>query len=151
MASWPETVELEVDELGEVLFCHGSPRSDEEIITKLTSDERLAEILDGIPHSVVVCGHTHSQFDRGHGSLRVVNAGAVGMPYEGRPGAYWALLGPDVELRRTGYDYAAAAERIRTTGFPEAHEHVHDLYVDPPTSEETAELFEARASTARQP
>jgi len=59
------------------------------------------------------------QFDRTVGSLRVVNAGSIGMPFAD-PGAYWLLLGPDVQLRRTSYDLEAAAARIRRTKFPGA-------------------------------
>jgi putative phosphoesterase len=101
--SLPEQVTLDVDGLGEVLFCHATPRNDYEIFTILSPDERVLELMGGVPQSVVVCGHTHVQDDRNVGEYRVVNAGSVGMPYEDAPGAYWALLGPDVELRRTSY------------------------------------------------
>ena len=101
-----------------VFYCHATPRSDEEIVTELTPDERLREVLAGVEEPVVVCGHTHVQFDRQVGATRLVNAGSVGMPYEDEPGAYWALLGPDVELRRTPFDADAAAARIRATDYP---------------------------------
>jgi putative phosphoesterase len=85
-----------------VLFCHATPRNDEEIFTRDSPDERWAEVLAGVDADVVVCGHTHVQFDRRIGDIRLVNAGSVGMPYEHEPGAYWALLdGADVELRHT--------------------------------------------------
>jgi putative phosphoesterase len=88
--------------IGPVLFCHATPRNDEEIFTKISPDERWAEALAGVDADVVVCGHTHVQFDRRIGDTRLVNAGSVGMPYEHEPGAYWALLdGADVELRHT--------------------------------------------------
>jgi putative phosphoesterase len=88
--------------IGRVLFCHATPRNDEEIFTKISPDERWAEALAGVDADVVVCGHTHVQFDRRIGDVRLVNAGSVGMPYEHEPGAYWALLdGADVELRHT--------------------------------------------------
>ena len=39
-----------------------------------------------------------------------MNAGSVGRPYEGRPGAFWALLeAGEVELRHTPYAVEAAA------------------------------------------
>lgn len=94
---------LEIESLGRVLFCHATPRSDEEIVTPLTPDSRMREVLDGIQAEVVVAGHTHMQDDRVIGETRFVNPGSVGMPYEERPGAYWALLGPDVDLKRTEY------------------------------------------------
>jgi putative phosphoesterase len=88
--------------VGPVLFCHATPRNDEEIFTKISPDERWCEALAGVEADVVVCGHTHVQFDRRIGDIRLVNAGSVGMPYEHEPGAYWALLdAADVELRHT--------------------------------------------------
>jgi predicted phosphodiesterase len=140
----PETALLAVDGLGETLFVHGSPRSDEEAITAKTSDERLRGILTGVREPLVVCGHTHHQFDRRANGVRVVNAGSVGMPYEGRPGAYWALLGPEVEHRRSEYDVGAAIAAIRETSFPDPEELVETL-ATPPSAEEAAEVFEQRA------
>jgi len=89
--------------IGRTLFCHATPRDDEEIFTRDSPDERWAVPLAGVDADVVVCGHTHVQFDRRVGDVRLVNAGSVGMPYEEQPGAYWALLGDNVELRRTEY------------------------------------------------
>jgi predicted phosphodiesterase len=98
-----------------VLFCHATPRDDNEILTRVSSEERWAAALAGAGADVVICGHTHVQFDRTIDGIRLVNAGSVGMPYEDEPGAYWAMLGPDVELRRTTYP----APDIARTGFPE--------------------------------
>ena len=145
VAELPETVALEVDGLGRVLFCHGSPRSDEEIITAVTPEERLGRILAGVAEPVVVCGHTHHQFDRSVHGVRVVNAGSVGMPYEGRPGAFWAMLGPDVELRTTAYDLDAATAAIAATGYPGADELV-DTLRNPPGADEVARHFESLAT-----
>jgi putative phosphoesterase len=90
--------------IGRTLFCHATPRNDEEIFTRDSPDERWAVALAGVHADVVVCGHTHVQFDRRIGDIRLVNAGSIGMPYEREPGAYWALLdGTDVQLRRTEY------------------------------------------------
>jgi predicted phosphodiesterase len=119
LAAFEPTVSLEIDGLGPVLFCHGSPRSDGERITRATPPERLAPMLDGVRERIVVCGHTHQQFDLRVGEQRVLNAGSVGMPYEGTAAAFWLLLGPDVELRRTDYDVPAAVEAMRATGMPD--------------------------------
>jgi putative phosphoesterase len=100
----PERLELEVDGLGRVLFCHAVPQNDLDIVTPLTADERIARIAADVDVDAIVAGHTHMQDDRRVGALRWVNAGSVGMPYEDEPGAYWGLLGPDVELRRSEYD-----------------------------------------------
>ncbi len=115
----PERQSVDVKGLGPVLFCHATPRSDEELLTRISPDERWAAALAGVDEATVVVGHTHVQFSREVGERRLVNAGSVGMPYEQEPGAYWALLGPDVELRRTDYDTEAAATAIRESGWPE--------------------------------
>jgi putative phosphoesterase len=120
LAGLPLTVSLDVDRLGAVLFCHASPRDDEEIVTRLSPAERLDPMLAGVSEEVVVCGHTHVQYDRRVGDTRLVNAGSVGMPYEHEPGAYWALLGPDVALRRTPYDLEEAVARVAASGHPDA-------------------------------
>lgn len=146
LADFRPTVVLDVDGLGPTVFCHGSPRSDTEIITTATSDKRLGEIVWGVAESVVVGGHTHRQFDRRVGDHRVVNAGSVGLPYEGRAGAYWTLLGPDVSLRRTRYDVAGAAEQLRATGFPDVEEMLRESLTDPADPDEIAAFFEGLAS-----
>jgi predicted phosphodiesterase len=139
IARWPKTLGLEIAGLGHVLFCHGTPRSETEVFTRLTSEDRLLPLFENLQASVVVCGHTHMQFDRRIGRTRVVNAGSVGMPF-GEPGACWALLGPGVHLRNTRYDLAKAAERIRGTQYPQAREYAHDV-VQPPVEREMLELF----------
>ena len=118
LACLPLTVVLDVDGLGPVLFCHATPRNDTEIRTAVSTDERWLEVLDGVDEPTVVCGHTHVQFDRTIGSTRIVNAGSVGMPYEDEPGAYWALLGPTLELRRTEYDVPAMLAATLAVGLP---------------------------------
>lgn len=120
-ASWPKTLQLEIPALGEVLFCHATPRDENEIFTRLTPEERVEPMFAGVDASLVVCGHTHMQFDRKIGGVRVVNAGSVGMPF-GEPGANWVLLGPEVEFRHARYDVEAAAQRIRETKYPDASE-----------------------------
>jgi predicted phosphodiesterase len=148
VAVFEPTVRIEVDGLGPTLFCHGSPRSDEEIVTRATPDEAVAEMVEGVDERVIVIGHTHMQLDRRVGDHRVVNAGSVGMPYEAQPGAYWALLGPDVELRRTDYDLEAAAARMRATGAPDVEEFVAENVLTVPTAEEAIQVFERQAGRA---
>ena len=139
LASWPKTLRLEIDGLGNVLFCHSTPRSETEVFTRFTPEDRLIPIFEGLNVSLVVCGHTHMQFDRMIGRTRVVNAGSVGEPY-GEPGAYWLLLGPDVQLRHTLYDLMQAGERIRATKHPQAEEAAHDI-LQPPSEREMLEVF----------
>ena len=90
--------------------------------------------------ALVVCGHTHMQFDRTVGTTRIVNAGSVGMPF-GAPGAYWLLLGPGVELRRTTYDLENAATRIRATSYPQAESFAATNVIKPPSEESILEMF----------
>jgi putative phosphoesterase len=140
VASWPPTVRVDVGGLGHVLFCHATPDSDEAFLTPITPDEAVAEALAGADADVVVYGHIHVQYERGH-ARRLVNPGSVGWPHEGRRGAYWALLGPDIEFRRTDYDVEAAAEAVLASGFPKARD-MADTIIDPPTPEEATEHFE---------
>jgi len=145
LAGWPKTRGVTIDGLGEVLFCHATPRNEDEIFTRLTPKDRLLPVFAGVAASVVVCGHTHMQFDRMVGRIRVVNAGSVGMPF-GEPGADWLLLGPDVELRHTAYDLADAARRIRETAYPWPDGDFAARYVlEPPSEAEMLEVF-TRAS-----
>jgi len=140
LASWPKTVRVEIRGLGEVLFCHATPRNDAEVFTRLTPEDRLLPVFEGLNVPVVICGHTHMQFDRRIGKLRVVNAGSVGMPF-GEPGAYWLLLGPTVEFRHTPYDLTRAAERIRDTNYPQAQEFAAHNILKPPTEGEILKMF----------
>ncbi len=90
------------------------------------------------------------QFDRYVGAVRMVNAGSVGMPY-GEPGAYWALLGPEVMLRRTPYDLDRAAELIRSSEDPQAHEFATHNVLAPPTAAEAIATFEHMAAERSRP
>jgi predicted phosphodiesterase len=140
LASWPGTRHLAIPGMGDVLFCHATPRSDTDIFTRLTPEERLLPVFDGLDVSVVVCGHTHMPFDRTIGGIRVVNAGSVGMPF-GEPGACWLLLGPAVQLRRTRYDLAEAAERIGGTSYPRAWDFAAQYVLQRPSEEAMLGVF----------
>ena len=140
LAGWPATLRLAVRGLGEVLFCHATPRNDVEIFTRATAEDRLLPIFGALDVPLAVCGHTHMQFDRTVGGVRVVNAGSVGMPF-GEPGAYWLLLGPGVELRRTTYDLEQAAQRIRATSYPKAEEFAAINVLMPPCEEQILGAF----------
>jgi putative phosphoesterase len=141
LASFEEQVVVDVDGLGAVRFCHGSPRTDEECVTPETPEERVREFSAGVEEHVIVTAHVHIQFDREVAGIRSVNAGSVGLPYEGRPGAYWALLGPDVELRRTEYDVDETIERYRASGQPGV-EQIVEMMVKPPEPREVIDHAE---------
>jgi putative phosphoesterase len=142
VGGWPATFAIEVDQLGAVRCCHAIPSDDEEILMRITPEADLAAALEGTDESVVIGGHTHVQFERRVGRWRFVNVGSVGRPYEGRPGAYWALLGPDVELLRTDYDVEAAAKAVLDSGQPRA-DVVAETLLRPPTAQEASAEFEA--------
>jgi predicted phosphodiesterase len=147
ISSWPATLRLTIDGLGDVLFCHATPRNDVEIFTRLTSDEIVIPMLADARAPIVVCGHTHMQFDRLFGATRVVNAGSVGMPF-GEPGAYWLRVGPDIELRRTIYDFDAAARAIEASDYPQATEFAAMNVLSPTPEREMLERMTAVASAA---
>jgi predicted phosphodiesterase len=138
--SWPATLRLNVGRLGNVLFCHATPRSETECFTRLTPEVRLLHLFEGLGADAVVCGHTHMPFDRIVGGIRVVNAGSVGMPF-GRPGADWILLDEEVRFRHTEYDFAYAAGRVRQTAYPQAEEFAERSILRPPTEDEMLPLF----------
>jgi putative phosphoesterase len=140
LAGWAKTLRLTIGGFGEVLFCHATPRGDTEVFTRLTPEDRLLPAFAGLNVAVVVCGHTHMQFDRMVGGIRVVNAGSVGMPF-GEPGAYWLLLGPGIDLRCTPYELAKAAQRIQDTKYPQAEDFALRNVLQPPSQEETLKAF----------
>ena len=141
LAGFEEHVVVDVDGLGPVRFCHGSPRSDEECVTPETPEARVRELSAGVDERVIVTAHVHIQFDRLVAGIRSVNAGSVGLPYEGRPGAYWALLGPDIELRRTEYDLEETVALYRASGQPDV-EKIIEMMTEPPQPREVIDHAE---------
>jgi predicted phosphodiesterase len=124
LAALPLSATISVAGLGTVLFCHATPRDDEEVVLVDSRLDRWAEVFDGVDPGVaaVVCGHTHMPFARLAHRRLVVNPGSIGMPYGGA-GAHWALLGPGAQLRVTEFDLDLACQRITAeSGFPEARQ-----------------------------
>jgi predicted phosphodiesterase len=141
LATFSEQLVVAIDGLGAARFCHGSPRSDEELVTPRTPEARVHAFMECIAERVVVTAHTHLQFDRRVGTVRSINPGSVGMPYEDERGAFWAMLGPDVELRRTDYDLELAVAAYRATDDPLAEQMV-EILLAPPTRDEVMEHAE---------
>lgn len=143
LAELPEQLLLQVAGLERLLFCHATTRNDEEIFTPITPEAQLSVIFSGVEQEIVICGHTHMQFERRIGNLRILNAGSVGMPYADQPGAYWLLLSPQgYKFRRTPYDGEAAAQAIRASGYPQAEEFAEENILKVPTAAEATEIFE---------
>jgi len=141
LAELPQAVAL-----GGVLYCHGSPRDDDEILTRDSSDERFRAALKGVEESLVVGGHTHVQFERVVDGIRFVNAGSVGIPYEGKQGAFWLLVdGESVDFRQTPYAVDSAAALIRASGYPSADQ-VAGWLLEPEDPDAVSAYFESIAT-----
>ena len=148
MIAWPISLVLDG-----VCFCHGSPRRDDEILTRLTPDSAVAEALAGTPERLVVGGHTHQQTVRElPGAPTYANAGSIGMPYEGRPGAFWMLVQDGVPaMRETRYDVDAAVAELRASGFPDLDEQLAESLLDPVDAAWVAAFFEHGAGRGEDP
>ena len=121
----------------DVFYCHATPRSDEEIVTPETPDELLEEMLAEVGERLVVGGHTHMQQRRG----RYVNAGSIGMPYEGEVAAFWAVIGEDADLRRTPFDVERAIAETRRSAWPLAQSFAEENLLQSPTRAEATAQF----------
>ncbi len=141
VCEWLGTLPTAV-ELDGVLYCHASPRRDDEMLTRISPPDRWAEALDGVAYPLVVAGHTHQQDDRRAGTVRFVNAGSIGLPYEGDPAARWAWISDGVpELRRTAYDGVAAGRRMLAAGWPDQRS-IDGGLIDPVDPMFVTKLFE---------
>lgn len=116
---------LTVDGFGDVVFCHGTPRDDDEVVLVDSRLERWSDVLADLPDEVrtVVCGHTHMPFTRLAYGRQIINPGSVGMPY-GRQGAHWALLADGAAtLRCSEFDPdLACAEVCGRSSYPDVAE-----------------------------
>jgi putative phosphoesterase len=148
LAAWPISLGLD-----NVCFCHGSPRRDDEIITRLTPDAVLAEALTDVAEPLVVGGHTHQQMVRNvRGIVTYANAGSVGMPYEGRAAAFWMIVDDgEPEPRETSYDLDAAIEELRAAGFVDCDEQLGASLLDPSDPDWVAAFFEHGAGRGEDP
>jgi predicted phosphodiesterase len=132
-------------ELDGVLYCHASPRRDDELLTRLSPAERWADALAGTRARLVVGGHTHQQDDRGVDGVRFTNAGSVGLPYEGDGAARWLWVADGApELRSTPYDAATAGERMLAAGWPD-EQSIRAALIEPVEPIVVTRIFEERA------
>jgi predicted phosphodiesterase len=146
LAQLPPTATLDVDGLGPTLFCHATPQNDLDVVTASTPDRFLLRAAEGVAERTIVSGHTHMQFDRTIDRIRWINAGSVGMPYEGEVAAFWAVLGPDVSLRKTPFDVGRAIDAVLSSGWPGAEEFVAENMREAVSREEAVDFFERLAS-----
>ena len=142
LADLPLSVRLEVDGLGPVRFCHATTRDDLEMVLVDSPIERYRIAFANTAEPTVVLGHTHMPFDRLADRRRFVNPGSVGMPY-GATGALWAVIGPDIVLRRTPYDVAAAAATFRAEApeYPALEEFIAENLHEVPSDAEALAVF----------
>lgn len=128
----------------DVLYCHAAPTSNLRITTAVTPAEAVRETFAGVRGTVVI-GHTHHQFDRDFGDLRVVNAGAVGMPYEGEVAAFWTLLSDgEPSFRRTPIDVERAVAETRKSAWPHAQGFVDENLLVAVSRDEAIAQLESR-------
>jgi predicted phosphodiesterase len=150
LAGLPQTVTIEIDGFGPVLFCHATPRNDTEIVLVDSSLERWAEVLSPVPADVrtIVCGHTHMPYTRLVDRRLVVNPGSIGMPY-GRPGGHWALLhGGSVTLHRVNLDVNAVITGVvANSTFPGREEWANYFLRATPSDAEALRLFGPKTPT----
>lgn len=121
--------DLHVPGYGHVIGYHGTPGSDEAMLTPASTDEEAADALLDREGRLAIGAHIHVQMDRVLPTgWRVINIGSVGMSFD-KPGyAQWALItfAPNetgvveaqVDLRAVPYDVEAVAADLAALGFP---------------------------------
>jgi putative phosphoesterase len=139
LAEWPFSASIDG-----VLYCHATPQDDTTITTVFTPDDVLRANFAWVAERVVVIGHTHHQFEREAGDVRVVNAGSVGMPYEGEVAAFWAaVVDGEPSFRQTAFDVERAVADISESGWPPAEEFVAENLLAAVSRDEAARYFES--------
>jgi len=127
-----------------VVYCHASPTSNTPVTTAITPGNAVRRTFAGTTGTVVI-GHTHHQFDRVFGELRVVNAGSVGMPYEGEVAAFWLVIEDgEPRFRRTPFDVGLAVEAVRRSAWPHAQAFADENLVAVVDRDEAIEQLESR-------
>jgi len=119
ISTWAKIRQLKLDNGKEILFCHATPDNDIDIFTQLSLESELIPVFKNLKASIVICGHTHMQFDREIANIRVINAGSVGMPF-GHTGADWLIIDNEISFMHSDYNLEKAAISIRKTNYPQA-------------------------------
>lgn len=130
-------------EIDGVVYCHATPADNTTITTVFTPDDDLVRLFGA--SGTFVIGHTHHQFDRRVGDLRVVNAGSVGMAYEGEVAAFWTLVvDGEPEFRKTHFDIERAVRELEASDWPGANEFIAENLREAVARDEAASYFESQ-------
>ena len=151
LRGWSFSVKFKSPHLGDILFCHATPHNNTHVFTKQSDPSQIEAVFDGVMADLVVCGHTHMQFDLSVAGKRVVNSGSVGMPF-GESGAHWLLIDEAVEFRNTEFEREAAAETIRQSQSPEAEAFINGQIFGTPAEADVLPILaalEANQTTTR--
>ncbi|MEM8861695.1 MAG: metallophosphoesterase family protein [Chloroflexota bacterium] len=137
---WAFSVKFKSPHFGDILFCHATPHNNTHVFTKNSDPAKIDAVFDGVMADLVVCGHTHMQYDMAPAGKRVVNSGSVGLPF-GEPGAHWLLIDETVEFKNTEFDREAAAETIRQSGSPDAEMFISRAILSTPSESDVTAVF----------
>jgi putative phosphoesterase len=149
LSNLDDVASIHVDELGDVLFCHATPSNDWDIFTPISPKKRIKELFAEVEQAIVVCGHTHIQYEVELEGTRIFNSGSVGMPFAHQPGAYWLLIDSDrIEFKRTPYDFEQAALAIREAHSPDAEDFINKNVIHVPNEKESLIFLEKLANKA---
>lgn len=135
LLTWSNTLQLKLTAICSACFCHGTPHSNAEIFTSVTPEDRVREIFSNTDASVFVCGHTHMQFQRTINNIRIFNAGSVGMPFGGTEADWLLIDGNEFQFVHTKYDLINAAERMRTSNYPNVEDFIQNNVINSPTQD----------------
>ena len=132
METFKPTLSIDLPGGSSLLCYHGSPRSNRELITSSTSEEKMHEIFSGEEnHQLYAGGHSHAQMLRTHGSSVIFNPGSVGLPFvklsDGRavniPRGEYAIVEADtngvrIEFCRVNVDVKKIMDDGLSSGLP---------------------------------
>ena len=142
--NWSKTFQAVIKEVGTVLFCHATPGSDIEIFTRISSNQRILKLFDGVRASIIICGHTHMPFDLKFGKSRIINSGSVGMPF-GTNQASWLLIDQQINFMTTSYDIQMAAQLISTSNYPYKESFIRNNVLNVPEEQKALNMLESMA------
>lgn len=131
--NFPKALTMSISGASDVRLCHGSPRSDVELLSPRATDERVEQACDGAPERTIVHGHTHLQYQRTVGGRLIAGCGSVGLPYTDEPpAALWSMVDADgVHAMSTDYDIDAAERAVERAGYPSAERFLTTLRQPP--------------------